>query len=51
MSVIAEGRYNTPAQAADAMRHGVGGDGRFCHYAALNTFVSGTTQAMKKAVL
>ncbi len=24
MSVIAEGRYNTPAQAADAMRHGRG---------------------------
>ena len=31
--VIAEGRYNTPAQAADAPRR-VGGDGRFCNHAS-----------------
>jgi hypothetical protein len=32
--VMAEGRYNSPELAAQAKRHGMGGDRRLSHYPA-----------------
>ncbi|HHU9931652.1 TPA: N-acetylmannosamine-6-phosphate 2-epimerase, partial [Escherichia coli] len=49
--VIAEGRYNTPAQAADAMRHGAWAVTVGSAITRLEHICQWYNTAMKKAVL